>query len=198
MLRQQNQHADARPNLSLADYVAPRSSGRVDHVGGFCVTAGLGADEFAAEFEAQHDDYDSIMVKALADRLAEAFAEFLHQRVRSELGHPDPAGLTHDDLVAERFRGIRPAFGYPACPDHRPKRDLFRVLGAERIGVKLTENLAMWPAASVSGLYLAHPQARYFNVGKIDRDQVADYARRVDGDVEQCERWLGSHLSYDV
>jgi 5-methyltetrahydrofolate--homocysteine methyltransferase len=198
MLRQQNQHADERANLCLADYVAPRGSGVADHVGGFCVTAGLGADEFAAAFEAERDDYNAIMVKALADRLAEAFAEYLHARVRAELGHPDPAGLTHEDLVAERFRGIRPAFGYPACPDHRPKRELFRILDAERIGVRLTENLAMWPAASVSGLYLAHPEARYFNVGKLDRDQVADYARRIGGGLAESERWLGSNLAYEA
>ncbi|QDU86009.1 Methionine synthase [Planctomycetes bacterium Pla163] len=198
MLRQQNQHTDGRPNVSLADWVAPRESGLEDWVGGFCVTAGLGADELAREFERAHDDYNSIMVKALADRLAEAFAEFLHARTRAEWGHPDAEGTSYEDLMRERFRGIRPAFGYPACPDHRPKTDLFRILGAEDLGLRLTENLAMWPAASVSGLYVAHPAARYFNVGKLQRDQVADYTRRIGGTEADTERWLASNLGYEA
>ncbi|MEZ5978804.1 MAG: methionine synthase [Planctomycetota bacterium] len=197
MLRQQNEHADDRPNLCLADFVAPRDSGLVDWVGGFCVTAGLGADELAAEFEREHDDYGSIMTKALADRLAEAFAEFLHQRARRDWGHEAMGEFDHEDLLRERFRGIRPAFGYPACPDHRPKTDLLRLLGAESFGVKLTESLAMWPAASVSGIYLGNAAARYFNVGKLDRDQIRDYAARIGGSVEESERWLRPNLAYD-
>jgi len=196
MLRQQNDHADDRPNLSLADFVAPLASGIPDHLGGFVVTAGLGADELAAEYERDNDDYNSIMVKSVADRLAEAFAEYLHQRARRDWGHVGEDELSHDDLVRERFRGIRPAFGYPACPDHRPKRDLFRVLEAESLGVKLTESMAMWPAASVSGIYIQHPRSRYFNVGKLQRDQIEDYAQRIGGDAAESERWLMSNLAY--
>ncbi len=196
MLRQQADHRDGRPNLSLADFVAPSASGREDYVGAFAVTAGLGADELAARFEAEHDPYRAIMAKALADRLAEAFAELLHERARREwyeTGRPLPP----EELIAERFRGIRPAFGYPACPDHSEKEKLFDLLGARELGIDLTESFAMMPAASVSGIYLAHPQARYFSVGRIARDQVESYAARKGAGVEEVERWLGPNLAYE-
>jgi 5-methyltetrahydrofolate--homocysteine methyltransferase len=197
MLRQQRTIAEDRPTLCLADYVAPVGAGIADHVGAFAVTTGIGADELARDFEARHDDYNSIMVKALADRLAEAFAELLHQRVRAEWGFADPAGTSQEQLIAEEYRGIRPAFGYPACPDHTEKAKLFELLEAGRIGIELTEHFAMYPAASVSGIYLAHPAARYFSVGRIDRDQVEAYGRRKGMSVREVERWLGPSLAYD-
>jgi 5-methyltetrahydrofolate--homocysteine methyltransferase len=197
MLRQQRTHDDDKATLSLADFVAPTGSGLRDHVGAFAVTAGIGADELAARFQTAHDDYNAIMVKALADRLAEAFAEMLHQRVRTEWGFPDAADLTSSDLIDERYRGIRPAFGYPACPDHSEKPKLFDLLDAQAMGIDLTEHFAMTPAASVSGIYLAHPQARYFAVGRIDRDQVQDYSKRKGSSVREVERWLGPNLAYD-
>ncbi len=199
MLRQQQKKADAEdaPYLCLADFVAPQKGGLPDHVGGFVVTAGLGADALCRRFEADLDDYSAIMVKALADRLAEAFAELLHQRARREWGYGTDEQLSNEDLIAERYRGIRPAFGYPACPDHSEKVKLFDLLRAPEIGVTLTEHGAMLPAASVSGLYLAHPQARYFTVGKLDRDQVEEYARRKGMTVAEVERWLMSNLAYD-
>ena len=172
-LRQQSDYGDSRPNRCLADYVAPAG----DHLGAFAVTAGIGADELAARFAAEHDDYHAIMVKALADRLAEAFAEYLHEVARRAWYETGPK-LPTEQLIAERFRGIRPAFGYPACPDHSEKSKLFALLGAEEAGLALTETYAMTPAASVSGIYLAHPEARYFSVGRIGRDQVEDYAAR--------------------
>jgi len=189
MLR--SQHPDERggPNRSLADYVAPRETGLVDHVGAFAVTAGLGAAALAARFEAEHDDYAAILVKALADRLAEAFAELLHQRARRAWGHEEGEPAI-EDLLRERFRGIRPAFGYPACPDHDEKRRLFALLRATEIGMALTEQGAMTPPASVSGLYLGHPKARYFSVGRIGQAQVADYARRKGMTVAEVEHWL--------
>jgi 5-methyltetrahydrofolate--homocysteine methyltransferase len=190
-LRQQAAYGDARPNRSLADYLAPDA----DHLGAFAVTAGIGADALATGFEAEHDDYRAIMVKALADRLAEAFAEYLHERARREW-YETGAPLSSDDLIAERYRGIRPAFGYPACPDHTEKRKLFDLLGAEAHGIELTESFAMLPAASVSGIYLHHPEARYFSIGRIGRDQVEDYAARKAMDVAEAERWLGPHLAY--
>jgi 5-methyltetrahydrofolate--homocysteine methyltransferase len=196
MLRQQVDHGDDRPNRSLADYVAPLDAGLADHVGAFAVTAGLGADELAARFEAENDDYRAIMAKALADRLAEAFAEQLHQRARREWGCEDEE-LANDDLIAERYRGIRPAFGYPACPDHSLKAELFALLRAGDAGMELTEHFAMLPAASVSGLYLAHPTARYFNVGRVGRDQVEDYARRRGQSLAEAERWLRPNLAYE-
>jgi 5-methyltetrahydrofolate--homocysteine methyltransferase len=198
MLRQQVDHGDddGRPNRSLADFIAPHDSGIADHLGGFAVTAGLGADELAKAFEADLDDYRAIMVKALADRLAEAFAEWLHRRVRQAWYAPDEA-LSTDDLVAERYRGIRPAFGYPACPDHTEKRTLFDLLGARDQGMDLTTACAMTPGATVSGLYFAHPQARYFNVGRLGKDQVEDYARRKGQSLTETERWLRENLAYD-
>jgi len=191
-LRQQSDYGDSRPNRSLADVVAPAG----DHIGAFAVTAGIGADELAARFAAEHDDYQAIMVKALADRLAEAFAEYLHEVARRawyETGpKPDPG-----QLIAERFRGIRPAFGYPACPDHSEKPKLFRLLGAGEAGIALTETFAMTPAASVSGIYLAHPESRYFSIGRVGRDQVEDYAARKGIQPAEAERWLRPNLGYE-
>ncbi|MCC6830247.1 MAG: methionine synthase [Thermoleophilia bacterium] len=196
MLRQQRAKADNKPQYCLADFVAPLGAGVPDWVGGFAVTAGLGSADIVAEFEAAHDDYSAIMVKALADRLAEAFAEMLHQRARRDWGH-EPEALSNEDLVAENYRGIRPAFGYPACPDHTPKRTLFRLLDAPGIGMSLSEHLAMLPPASVSGIYLGHPEARYFAVGPLGADQVADYAERAGMSLEEAERWLSHNLSYE-
>jgi 5-methyltetrahydrofolate--homocysteine methyltransferase len=160
------------------------------------VTAGIGVEELAASYEADHDDYNAIMVKALADRFAEAFAEYLHQQVRLEWYEPDEA-LTAEDLVAERYRGIRPAFGYPACPDHTEKETLFELLGARDIGMDLTSGYAMTPAASVSGLYFAHPESRYFNVGRLAKDQVEEYSRRKGMSLAQTEEWLRPNLAYE-
>jgi 5-methyltetrahydrofolate--homocysteine methyltransferase len=195
MLRQQERLSDGRPNLSLADFVADRSAGVADYVGAFAVTAGLGADALARRFERAHDDYSAILVKALADRLAEAFAAYLHARSRHEWGIDER--VTPDDIVAERHRGIRPGFGYPACPDHSEKFKLFDLLGAQAIGIDLTEHAAMTPAASVSGLYFVHPEARYFTVGRIGDDQVASYARRKGASIEEVERWLTPQLAYE-
>ena len=197
MLRQQEEMPDGKPTLSLADFIAPRDSGVGDYIGAFAVTAGIGAAELAASFERDHDDYQSIIVKALADRLAEAFAEYLHARVRHEWGYGASERLSPDDLLAERYRGIRPAFGYPACPDHSEKGKLFSLLGAERAGLELTESFMMAPAASVSGLYFAHPEARYFTVGRIGHDQVEDYARRKGMALSEVERWLTPNLAYE-
>ena len=197
MLRQQEVGPDNRPNLSLADFVAPIESGVPDYLGMFAVTAGLGADELAREFERNHDDYNAIMVKALADRLAEASAEYLHAQARRDWGYGEQEQVSQADLIAEKFRGIRPAYGYPACPDHSEKFKLFELLDAARQGITLTEHAAMFPAASVSGLYFSHPQSKYFNVGRIGRDQVESYARRKGVPVEEVEKWLGSSLAYD-
>jgi 5-methyltetrahydrofolate--homocysteine methyltransferase len=188
-LRQQADHGDERPNRCLADYVAPEG----DSAGAFAVSI-HGADELAAHYAAEHDDYRAIIVKALADRLAEAFAEWLHLRARREWYAPEEQ-LAGEDLIAERFRGIRPAFGYPACPDHSEKGKLFDLLGARTLGIELTESYAMTPAAAVSGVYLAHPDARYFAVGRIGRDQLEDYASRKSEPVDVVERWLGPNLS---
>ena len=202
-LRQQADKSGARANLSrnnfcLADYVAPRELGVRDHIGAFVVTAGIGADEYAAALEAAHDDYGAIMTKALADRLAEAFAERMHERVRKEFwGYARGESLDNAELIRERYQGIRPAPGYPACPDHTEKGTLWRLLDAERLtGARLTESYAMWPAATVSGYYLAHPRARYFGVGRLGRDQVADYAARKGIEIEEAERWLRANLGY--
>jgi 5-methyltetrahydrofolate--homocysteine methyltransferase len=193
-LRQQSAYGDSRPNRCLADYVGPAGAG--DHIGAFAVTAGIGLDELTARFEAEHDDYRSIMAKALADRLAEAFAEFLHERARREWYEHGPQ-LSQEQLRAETFRGIRPAFGYPACPDHTEKRKLFDLLRAEEVGISLTESYAMVPGASVSGIYLAHPQARFFSVGRLGRDQVEDYAARKGMPLDELERWLSPNLGYE-
>jgi 5-methyltetrahydrofolate--homocysteine methyltransferase len=197
-LRQQLSKREGRANTSISDFVAPRESGLADYVGAFAVTAGIGEDEVADRFKRANDDYSAILVKALADRLAEAFAERLHARARREFwGYAADEALSPEELVAETYRGIRPAPGYPAQPDHTEKGTLFKLLGAERIGIKLTESYAMWPGAAVSGLYFSHPQAAYFGVGKIERDQVEDYARRKGWSVGECERWLAPILNYD-
>jgi 5-methyltetrahydrofolate--homocysteine methyltransferase len=198
-LRQQVARERDTPNLALADFIAPKESGKPDHVGAFVVTTGIGEDEIAARFKADKDDYSAILLSALADRLAEAFAEHLHQRVRKEFwAYAPEENFSNDELIAEAYRGIRPAPGYPAQPDHTEKGTLFRLLDAEaKAGVKLTENFAMWPGSSVSGLYLSHPDARYFGVGKIERDQVEDYARRKGWTLAEAERWLGPILNYN-
>jgi 5-methyltetrahydrofolate--homocysteine methyltransferase len=198
-LRQQLARREGRANIALADFVAPRASGLADYVGAFAVTAGIGEDDVAARFKGANDDYSSILVKALADRLAEAFAERLHQRVRREFwAYAPQESLSADDLIAEKYRGIRPAPGYPAQPEHSEKATLFRLLDAERaIGVRLTESYAMWPGASVSGLYFSHPDSRYFGVGKLERDQVDDYARRKGWTLAEGEKWLAPILNYN-
>jgi 5-methyltetrahydrofolate--homocysteine methyltransferase len=198
-IRQQMIKPPGRPNLALADFVAPRDSGLPDYIGAFAVTAGVGVDELVARFEAEHDDYSAILTKALADRLAEAFAELLHRRVRTEFwAYVRDEALDNEGLIKERFQGIRPAPGYPACPDHTEKRILFDLLGTEeRAGITLTESFAMLPAASVSGYYFWHPQSQYFGVGKIERDQVEDYAKRKGMDVATVERWLATNLNYE-
>ena len=197
MLRQQEVFDDDRPHRSLADFVAPAGLGITDYLGAFAVTAGLGVDDLVVKFERDHDDYQAIMVKALADRLAEAFAEYLHARVRREWGYASDEELSNDDLIAERYRGIRPAFGYPACPDHSEKFKLFDLLEARNIGIDLTETTAMIPAASVSGLYFAHPASRYFTVGRIGADQVSAYASRKGVSTDEVERWLTGNLAYE-
>jgi 5-methyltetrahydrofolate--homocysteine methyltransferase len=191
-LRQQSAYGDSRPNRCFADYVAPSG----DHIGAFAVTTGIGLEELSARFEAEHDDYRSIIAKALADRLAEAFAEYLHEVARREW-YEHGGKLTSEQLIAERYRGIRPAFGYPACPDHSEKRKLFDLLGAEDIGIALTESFAMLPGASVSGIYLGHPEARYFSIGRVGRDQVEDYAVRKGEPFPEVERWLRPNLAYE-
>ncbi|MBX3331401.1 MAG: methionine synthase [Nitrospira sp.] len=197
-LRQQSEKPAGQPNLSLSDYVAPKESNRQDYIGAFAVTAGIGLDDLCKRFDKDHDDYNSIMAKALADRLAEAFAEFLHKRVREEWGYGKKERLTNDDLIRERYRGIRPAPGYPACPDHTEKKLLFDLLQVEKnTGITLTESFAMLPAAAVSGFYFAHPDAKYFAVGKIGKDQVEDYARRKGMDRRIIERWLSPNLNYE-
>ncbi|MCB0873995.1 MAG: cobalamin-dependent protein, partial [Thermoleophilia bacterium] len=193
MLRQQREKATGKPYYCLADFVAPIDSGVPDWIGGFAITAGIGVDDLARAFEAEHDDYSAIMVKALADRLAEAFAEMLHARVRHEWGHESETPNA-EDLIAERYRGIRPAFGYPACPDHTPKQRLFELLDAGSAGITLSEHMAMLPTASVSGLYLAHPEARYFAVGPVRADQLEDYAARTGMSLEDTRRWLSANL----
>ncbi len=197
-LRQQSEKPAGQPNLALADFVAPRDSGRRDYLGAFAVTAGIGLETLCRRFDQDHDDYNSIMAKALADRLAEAFAEYLHKRVREEWGYGKDERLTNDDLIREKYRGIRPAPGYPACPDHTEKRLLFDLLQVEQqAGIMLTESFAMLPSAAVSGFYFAHPEAKYFAVGKIGKDQVEDYARRKGMPVSVIERWLAPNLSYE-
>jgi 5-methyltetrahydrofolate--homocysteine methyltransferase len=198
-LRQQKGKPEGQPHECLADYVAPRDSGIGDYFGAFAVTSGIGIEEHVTRFERAHDDYSAILLKALADRLAEAAAEHFHERVRRELwGYAAAESLTHEQLVREEYRGIRPAPGYPACPDHTEKAKLWQLLDAERnAGIRLTEAYAMYPTAAVSGWYIAHPQARYFAVGKIDRDQVEDYARRKGIELTEAQRWLSPNLGYD-
>mgnify|MGYP001211100485 FL=1 len=197
MLRQQERPDKNKSYRSLADFIAPVESGKTDYLGAFVVTTGAGVDELVENYEADHDDYRAIMVKALADRLAEAFAEYLHAQVRKDWGYADDEVVTNDELIAERYRGIRPAFGYPACPDHSEKFKLFDLLEADQCGVSLTESAAMLPAASVSGLYFAHPEATYFTVGRIGLDQAVDYATRKGMTVGEVERWLSTSLGYE-
>jgi len=197
-LRQQKESQRGKPQFALSDFLAPRESGLLDYVGAFALTAGHGTDELAQRFERDHDQYNAIMAKALADRLAEAFAEYLHKRVRAEWGYGKDENLSHEELIAELYRGIRPAPGYPACPDHTEKRILFDLLEVEKTtGITLTENFAMFPAASVCGLYFAHKEARYFAVSAIGRDQVEAYAARKGMTVSEVERWLSPILGYD-
>jgi 5-methyltetrahydrofolate--homocysteine methyltransferase len=198
-LRQQNEKPPGRPNLCLADFVAPKSSGVPDWIGAFAVTAGHGLVPLVQAFESQHDDYNAIMAKALADRLAEAYAECLHARVRRELwGYAPNESLGSEELIGEKYRGIRPAPGYPACPDHTEKAALFELLDVSaRTGITLTESFAMWPAAAVSGWYFAQSDAHYFGVGRIGKDQAADYARRKGITLKETERWLAPSLGYD-
>jgi 5-methyltetrahydrofolate--homocysteine methyltransferase len=199
-LRQQASKPDAKPNLSLADFVAPKDSGVTDYVGGFITTAGIGAEELAKAYQDKGDDYNSIMVKALADRLAEACAEWLHERVRKEYwGYAKDETLDNEALIKEQYKGIRPAPGYPACPDHTEKGTLFRLLDADGAsGVTLTEHYAMFPTAAVSGWYFAHPEAKYFAVGKVEKDQIESYSARKDQDVSVSERWLAPNLGYEA
>ncbi len=196
-LRQQLKKYQSKPNFALADFIAPKDSGIQDYLGCFCVTTGFGTEELAKEFEKDHDDYNSIMIKALSDRLAEAFAEYLHKKIRTEeWGYAPDENLNNEDLIKENYKGIRPAPGYPACPDHLEKLNIWKVLKVEeRIGVKLTESLAMWPAASVSGYYFANPEARYFGVGKIKEDQVKDFASRKGISFEIAEKWLSPNIA---
>jgi len=197
-LRQQSNKEGGEPCRSLADFIAPKETGLRDHIGAFAVTSGIGLKELCDSYRAQHDDYNAIMAEALADRLAEAFAECLHKCVRKEWGYGCTENLSNDDLIKERYRGIRPAAGYPACPDHTEKGALWRLLDVlPKTGIRLTESYAMWPGSSISGLYFAHPESRYFSLGKVDRDQVADYARRKEMRVAEVERWLGQNLSYN-
>jgi 5-methyltetrahydrofolate--homocysteine methyltransferase len=204
-LRQQIEKGDGTPNWCLADFIEPKHSTfniqhstSKDHLGAFAVTSGHGLDELVKKFKADRDDYNAIMAEALADRLAEAFAEFLHKRVREEWGYGKIEKLTTEDLIGEKYRGIRPAAGYPACPDHTEKGILWKLLDVEKnAGIRLTESFAMWPGSSVSGLYFAHPESKYFAVGKLGRDQVLDYHLRKGMTLQEVERWLGPYLNYD-
>jgi 5-methyltetrahydrofolate--homocysteine methyltransferase len=199
-IRQQMHKTNEQFNYALADFVAPRESGIEDYIGLFAVTAGVGIDKLVKKFEDEHDDYQSIMSKALADRLAEAFAELMHEKVRQEFwGYAPDEKFSNEDLISEKYRGIRPAPGYPACPDHTEKQTIFDLLKVTtQSEMRLTENFAMLPAATVSGYYFAHPQARYFGTGKIAKDQVMDYARRKGMDIKTAEKWLAPVLGYDT
>jgi 5-methyltetrahydrofolate--homocysteine methyltransferase len=197
-LRQQAQKEKDAPCRSLGDFIAPKETGQKDHIGAFAVTSGIGLSGLCEQFRAKHDDYNAIMAEALADRLAEAFAECLHKRVRDEWGYGRGEDLSQNDLIEEKYRGIRPAAGYPACPDHTEKGTLWQLLDVEKnTGMLLTESFAMWPGSSVSGLYFAHPKSQYFGLGKIDRDQVVDYHVRKGMTVAEVERWLGPNLNYE-
>ncbi len=197
-LRQQQVKGNQEPNYAVGDFIAPRESDKLDYLGGFAVTAGLHIEPLVEKFERDHDDYNALMTKALADRLAEGLAELMHKKARIEWSFGTNENLSHADLTRERYRGIRPAPGYPALPDHTEKRPLFDLLCAEmNAGITLTENFAMYPAASVSGFYFSHPESRYFAVGKIDRGQIEDYSRRKGMDLRIVERWLSPNLNYD-
>ena len=197
-LRQQTEHRPGVPHRCLADFVAPKDTGLRDYVGAFAVTAGLGAGDKIMEFKAALDDYSAILLESLADRLAEAFAERMHERVRTELWAYQPGeSLDNDALIREQYVGIRPAPGYPACPEHTEKRTIWQLLDVTaRTGIELTDSMAMWPGASVSGLYFSHPQSQYFVVGRLGRDQVSDYAARKGWTVAEAERWLSANLGY--
>jgi 5-methyltetrahydrofolate--homocysteine methyltransferase len=198
-LRQQSQKPTGKPNYCLADFVAPKGSGVKDYIGAFAATSGIGIEARVKEFEARHDDYNAIMLKSLADRLAEAFTEHLHQRVRREFwGYAADETLDNDAMIREEYRGIRPAPGYPACPDHTEKGGLFRLLDVPKVGITLTESYAMWPAAAVSGFYFSHAESQYFAVGKIGPDQSEDYARRKRLPLSDIEKWLAPVLAYDA
>ena len=197
-LRQQQIKPNQEPSYAVGDFIAPRECGKLDYLGAFAVTAGLRIEPLVEKFEKDLDDYNAVMAKALADRLAEGLAELIHKRARIEWGFGANENLSHADLLRERYRGIRPAPGYPALPDHTEKRLLFDLLSAEKnAGINLTENFAMYPAASVSGFYFSHPESKYFAVGKIDRDQIEDYSRRKGMDLRSIERWLSPNLNYD-
>ncbi len=198
-LRSQTQKSDGLPNLALADFIAPKEKGIADYIGAFAVTTGIGIETVIKKFEDEHDDYNSIMVKAVADRLAEAFAEYLHEQVRKKYwGYSKNENLSNDDLISESYTGIRPAPGYPAQPDHTEKLIIFDLLDVEKnTSITLTESLAMYPAASVCGLYFAHPDSKYFNIGKIGKDQVTDYHKRKGISLDEMEKWLSSSLNYD-
>jgi len=197
-LRQQGPKPEGQHNQALADFIAPKASGVPDYLGAFAVTSGVGIEGVCNRFQQEHDDYNAIMTQALADRLAEGLAELLHKQARDDWGYGSAEQLSVEDLIRERYRGIRPAPGYPACPDHTEKRTLFDLLQAEKhAGITLTESFAMYPASSVSGLYFAHPEVRYFSVGKLGRDQVLDYQRRKQMDLQTMERWLSPNLNYD-
>ena len=196
-LRQQSQKTAGAPNIALSDFVAPKDSGKQDYMGCFCVTTGFGVDEKAAEFEKELDDYNSILVKALGDRFAEAFAEYLHLKVRKEIwGYASDESLSNQELIKEEYKGIRPAPGYPACPDHLEKPTIWKLLNVEQeIGVILTESMAMWPASSVSGYYFGNPESKYFGLGKIKEDQVIDYAKRRGVSTEMATKWLSPNIA---
>ena len=196
-LRQQLKRREGVPDYALADFIAPKESGVQDYIGCFCVSTGFGADEMADAYKENLDDYNSILVKALADRLAEAYAEYLHKEVRiHHWGYSKDENLTNEELISETYKGIRPAPGYPACPDHLEKLTIWELLGVEeKIGVKLTESMAMWPASSVSGYYFAHPESKYFGLGKIKKDQVEDYAKRRNISVEMAMKWLSPSIA---
>jgi 5-methyltetrahydrofolate--homocysteine methyltransferase len=197
-LRQQANREGSEPCRCLADFIAPKETGLRDSIGAFAVTAGIGVKELCDDFRAKNDDYNAIMTEALADRLAEAFAEALHKRVREEWGYGRDEGLSNADLIHEKYRGIRPAAGYPASPDHTEKGTLWQLLDVRaNTGILITESYAMWPGSSISGLYFAHPESKYFSLGKIGRDQVEDYAARKGMTVAEIERWLGPNLNYD-
>jgi len=197
-LRQQRKKADGLAYHCLADFIAPAKSGKQDYIGAFAVTAGIGIEPWVKMYEAQHDDYNAIMMKALADRLAEALAEYIHEKVRKEIwGYAKSEQLYNEALIDEKYQGIRPAPGYPACPDHTEKDIIWRLLDAEKnTGIILTESKAMYPASSVSGWYLAHPESKYFGLGNISKDQVLDYAKRKEMNVKDIERWLAPNLNY--
>jgi 5-methyltetrahydrofolate--homocysteine methyltransferase len=197
-LRQQANREGNEPCRSLSDFIAPKEAGLADYIGAFAVTSGIGLKELCDRFRAENDDYNAIMAEAIADRLAEAFAECLHKRARDEWGYGLEEGLSNAELIQEKYRGIRPAAGYPACPDHTEKGPLWRLLDVQKnTGMLITESFAMWPGSSVSGLYFAHPESRYFSLGKIGRDQVIDYQQRKGMSAAEVERWLGPNLNYD-